>query len=435
MQRLYYLLTLLVFANPAFAALNIQITQGVQAPLPVAIVPFENQAEITTNNDNNLTQVIKNDLQNSGYFAVTPSERLLQFPHSAAEVNQGYFQQVGADNVLVGSVIPQANNQVLVKVSLVNVFQNRMNNTVLWNETYTVDKTALRRLAHHISDQIYAQLTGEKGVFSTRIAYVLVIRRSKEPAEYRLDIADFDGYGPKTILRSNEPVMSPAWSPDGKKIAYVSFEKRHSQIYIHNVATGERELISHYDGINGAPAWSPDGQHLALVLSKSGHPKIYTLDLNTKVLTQVTDGISIDTEPVWTADGKSIYFTSDRGGSPQIYEVNVASKTVKRITFDGNFNASAALSPTGEEMIVLHRDVDGYDIALYNVDSGSLKVLTHSGSNQSPALAPNGRLVMYAARFEDKDVLAITSTDGAVSMRLPAREGNVQEPAWSPFLG
>ena len=432
-----------LLTNVSIAALNIQITKGVQAPLPVAVVPFENQANPATQasdnkntTDTNMASVIYNDLQNSGYFNLTPFNQLHQFPHTVADVNHDYWQHLGIDNVVVGQVIPEQAGRVTVNVGLVNVFQNKsQQGSALLERTYTVDKEDLRRLAHHISDVIYAQLTGEKGVFSTQIAYVVVVRAPNKPTEYRLEVADFDGYNATTILRSNEPIMSPAWSPDGKQLAYVSFEKKQAQIYINDVASGQRELVSHYDGINGAPSWSPDGKQLALVLSKSGQPKIYTLDLQTKQLRQVTSGWSIDTEPVWTRDGKSIYFTSDRGGSPQIYQVNLADEHVQRVTFDGRFNARASLSAEGDEMVVLHRDGSGFNVALYDIASGEMRSLTNAGHNQSPTLAPNGRLVMYATHFGGKEVLAIISTDGNVSMRLPAREGDVQEPAWSPFLG
>ena len=382
-----------------------------------------------------ITAIIANDLQNSGYFNVTPFPQLNQFPHTIADVDIPHWQQLAVDNVVVGQVVPVEQGKFTVTVSLLNVFQgSRAKQRVLFNHSYTVDKMALRQIAHHISDQIYVQLTGKQGVFSTRIAYIVVVRRPTKPTQYRLEIADVDGYAPKAILTSTQPIMSPAWSPDGKSIAYVSFENKHAQIYINDVATGQRRLISNYPGINGAPSWSPDGKQLALVLSKDGYPNIYTLNLANRQLQQITRDWSIDTEPVWARDGKSLYFTSDRGGAPQIYQINLANKRIQRVTFSGRFNARASLSIDGEHMALLHRQGTDFNVAVYDLANDTLTPLTNAGHHQSPAIAPNGSLVMYATRFAGKDVLEILSTDGDVSLRLPAREGDVQEPAWSPFL-
>ena len=426
----------LLFAQSSMAALNIEITKGARAPIPLAVIPFVDHKASAGDEDNALiTSVIYNDLQNSGYFKVIPFDQLKQFPHTAAAVNQAYWRGIGVDNVLVGQIQNQDNDHVHVVVSLVNVFHsNPQDSGVLFTQTFDVAKSHLRQLAHQISDQIYRELTGEQGVFSTQVAYVLVKRIPNNPAHYSLQVADFDGYNATTLLGSDQPIMSPAWSPNGKKLAYVSFENKKSQLYIQDIQSGQRTLVSDYDGINGAPAWSPDGKKLALVLSKTGHPKIYTLDLQTKQLNQVTQGWSIDTEPVWARDAQSLYFTSDRGGAPQIYQVNLNTGEITRVTFEGNFNARASISNDGNTMALLHRDGSGFNVAVYNVKSGQMLPLTNTGHNQSPTLAPNGHLVMYATYFAGQSVLAIVSTDGSVSLRLPAKEGDVQEPAWSPLL-
>lgn len=426
----------LLFAKASMAALNIEITKGARAPIPLAVIPFVDQkAGENDKNNPDIASVIYNDLQNSGYFNVLAFDQLHQFPHTADTIHQAYWQHIGMDNVLVGQVKPIDSEHVRVLVSLVNVFHNhQQGNGVLFTQTFEVEKSDLRQLAHHISDCVYHELIGEQGVFSTQVAYVLVKRSPNNPAHYALAVSDFDGYHAKTLLDSDQPIMSPAWSPDGKKLAYVSFENKESQIYIQDIQTGQRILVSHDEGINGAPAFSPDGQQLALVLSKTGHPKIYILNLQTKQLRQITQGWSIDTEPVWARDGQSIYFTSDRGGAPQIYQVDLASGDITRITFDGSFNARASLSNRGDKMALLHRDGSGFNVAIYDIKTGQMRSLTDTGHNQSPTLAPNGHLIMYATYFAGQSVLAIVSTDRSVSLRLPAKEGDVQEPAWSPFL-
>lgn len=430
-----HLLTILIslfilFQTSAYAALDLELTQGIDSALPIAVVNFSGEASF--NPSQQLSQVISDDLQNSGRFKLLQGNKAHQ-PHRFQTVEFAYWKKLGANDLVIGNIQSLGNNRSVVNVELLDVLSS---NPILFSKRFTVNNQDMRRLAHHISDLIYQQLTGERGIFSTRIAYVLVQNQgANKPVKYTLEVADADGYNPQPLLVSYAPIMSPAWSPNGKQIAYVSLENKRSQIYIVNVATGKRRLITQFVGINGAPAWSPDGQQLALVLSKSGHPKIYIVNLANGGLKQVTFGSSIDTEPSWSVDGKSIIFTSNRGGGPQIYHLNLASGKVNRMTFTGGYNASASYTPKGQSIVMLHRANGAFNIAMQNIGNGQVSSLTNNGKDESPSLAPNGKMVIFATNENNKEVLSIVSTDGRVRLNLPSRDGNVKEPAWSPFLG
>lgn len=415
------LISLLMAAKGLFA-LDLELTQGINAALPIAINAFGGGFDASQ-----VSSVIENDLRMSGQFKIipTPSQSMGTVPSVAA------WQQAGADSVLSGRVESVGSNRYKVVVELLDAAAH---GRTLFSNDYQVSAQELRALAHHISDEVYQKLTGERGIFSTRIAYILV-QRNGEKARYTLDVADVDGSNPQSLLVSTEPIMSPTWSPDGRQIAYVSFEKKRAQIFSVSVETGQRRLLTDFAGINGAPAWSPDGRQLAVVLSKGGNPKIYSVDMSSGRLTQLTFGDAIDTEPRFSPDGRSLLFTSGRGGAPQIYRLSLADGGISRVTYDGNYNARASYTPNQKYIVMLHREDKQFNIGVQEIGNGRVTPVTFSSFDESPSVSPNGRLILYATRFQDKGVLAMVSIDGRIKMRLPARGGDVQEPAWSPYLG
>lgn len=429
--KLFFVLVIsfLYVQTPAYAAIELVLTQGVDSALPIAIVPFAGQEE-GGQAANNVAAVINADLQNSGRFKPLAVSAMPSKPHSAGEVQSAEWRSTGVESVAVGNVQNLGGNRYKINFALIDLLKGEGGNPVLLSKEFTVPGSQLRQAAHHIADLIYQRLTGVRGVFSTRIAYVIVQPRSGENARYQLIVADADGYNPKPVLTSNEPIMSPAWSHDGTRLAYVSFEGKKAQIFISNIATGARRKLTEYAGINGAPAWSPDDAKLALVLSKNGSPKIYTLDVNSGQLKQITQGDSIDTEPTWSPDGSAIAFTSDRGGSPQIYKVSPNGGAAARITFDGRYNARGRYTPDGKRMAMIH-GANGYNIAVQDLSTGNVHILTKTGRNDSPSVAPNGMMILYGTEYGE---LGVVSIDGKVQVRIPANEGKVQDPAWSPFL-
>ena len=397
-------------------AVDLELTQGINSAIPIAINGFSGES------DRQLTGIIDNDLRISGQF------RLISAPSQQPNMTQ--WRQAGADSVLSGQIQRVGLGSYHVRFEL---FDAAARGRLLLSKEYKVSGAEMRALAHHISDEIYQQLTGERGVFSTRIAYI-VVQRGQGKTRYTLDVADMDGNNPQSLLLSSEPIMSPSWSPDGREISYVSFEKKRAQIYSVSVETGKRRLLTDFTGINGAPSWSPDGRKMAVVLSKSGSPKIYTVDLGTGQLTQVTFGDSIDTEPSFSPDGRTLLFTSGRGGSPQIYSLSLSDGKIARMTYDGNYNARASYSRNQKFIVMLHRDNGQFSIGAQEVGSGHVLPITSSSFDESPSIAPNGRLVLYATKVNDRGVLGMVSIDGRTKIQLPAHSGEVQEPAWSPYL-
>jgi TolB protein len=414
----------LLNSQRVFAALELELTQGVTNKIPIAIL-VSKPASIE---EDNLSRIIKKDLTHSGQFKVS------FFPGSTLQSSASYWRGRNIEDIAIAHLRRLDRDQFRVTLQLMNVVQNK--NHILAQQEFTIEAKQLRGVAHHLSDIIYEKLTGIKGVFSTRIAYVLVTNKNNPNRSYSLQVADMDGDNAKSLVTSSQPIMSPAWSHDGKRIAYVSFEKVLPRIYIQTVSTGERELISSYPGINGAPAWSPDDQTLALALSKdSATPKIYLMNLLDRKLRQITFGQSIDTEPSFSYDGKTLLFTSDRGGGPQIYQISVRSGKIQRITFDGNYNARASFSADGKMMVVLNQEQGSYNIAVQDLaEDKTFQILTHSGYDASPSFAPNGQMVLFETKPETQSLLGMVSVDGRISLRLPTPQGDVQDPTWSPFL-
>jgi len=414
MQRTFlFFVSIIILFLPSLASalLSLELTRGVSGAIPINI-----SFAISGQPPENVASVISNDLQNSGRFSVQNSQSV--------------------DAIVTGQVSQLSPDRYRVSFQLKDAYHDK--NTaqhVLISQNYTVSAHALRPLAHHISDLIYKQLTGIRGVFSTRLAYILV-QRSSGPARYILEVSDQDGYNPRPLLSSTDPIMSPAWSPDGRRIAYVSFENQRAAIYIEDVSTGSRHRVSAFPGINGAPAWSPDGRKLALVLSHTGSPNIFVMDLTSHKLTQVTQDWSINTEPAFMPNGRSLVFTSNRGGGPQIYEKNLSTGATTRITYNGNYNARPSVTSDGRHLVVLNRTSGLFNIAILDLDTGVFRVLTDSShtDNESPSIAPNGSMVLYGTLNNGRSVLGMTSTDGTVQLQLPARSGEVQDPAWSPWV-
>lgn len=411
----------------AYAALELELTQGISSALPIAITQFSSSS--ASSQSSALCDVIRNDLKNSGRFRLVELSGFFGLGGSKDKLDYESWRSQRADNVVTGSIEPVSNSQYKISFELHDVYGK----TVLLSQQYTVSQAQLRKIAHHISDIIYQKLTGIRGVFSTKIAYILV-NRGQGKTRYVLEISDADGFNPKTLLSSNQPIMSPAWSPDGKHIAYVSFEGKRSSIYTQELSTGKRKLISKFPGINGAPAWSYDGRKMALVLTRTGDPKIYLLDLATKSLRQLTFGRALDTEPNFSPDGMSLVFTSNRSGSPQIYKLDLATGEVSRLTYNGNYNARGSFSPDGKSLIMLHQDEGMFNVATQDIESGRVTTLTRTGFDESPSVAPNGSMIVYATTYNRNGILAEVSSDGRIKLNLPAHGGEVQEPAWSPFL-
>lgn len=426
-MRKVLLICLLLVATPAFADLQITINQGVQGALPIAIVPF--QAEQGANPPVNVAKVVSHDLADSGRFKPLADKNMLAQPHTAADINYRNWQTVNVDDVVVGRVKQTAAGGYQVTFQLMDVYRQSQ----VTGYTITVGKNGLRAAAHRVSDLIYEALTGKPGAFSTKIAYIKVTG-SLHHKMYRLMVADQDGHDPHTLVRQHAPLLSPTWSPDGKKIAYVSLADNRSAIYVQDVETGAVVKVASKPGLNSAPAWSPNGHKLALSLSMSGHPNIYILNLSNGDLTQVTNSSAIDTEPAWSPDGKSLIFTSDRGGSPQIYRIPVSGGAARRITFNGKSNQSAVFSPSGNSIAMVHQDDHGFRIATMNLNTGDMTIVSKGPLDESPSYAPNGDMLIYGTRNNAKGgALAEVAIGTNARVQLKEKTG-VQEPSWSPFL-
>ena len=425
------IITILVtafLATAAHAVITFKITKSTEAKQPIAIVPFgwQHSGEPLPAD---VAAIVADDLARTSQFEPIPFEGLPSRPFRHAQINFNDWRLLGTGSLVIGNVTPSLNGEYVIEFQLYDVLRRKQ----VVGFQLTAPKELMRRVAHQISDEIYERLTGVRGAFDTRVAYVTEVRDTGGDARYALNVADVDGHNEHVILDSAQPVMSPSWSPDGKKLAYVSFESDRPRIFIQDIATGNREHIASFPGINGAPAFSPDGRHLAMTLSKDGNPEIYVMHLQTKRLRRVTRNVAIDTEPAWSPDGQSLVFTSDRGGKPQIYRTAVEGGRPQRVTFEGSYNARPTYSPDGAKLALVHRDEGRYRIGLLDLENGALQVLTESELDESPSFAPNGSMILYATIDGADPVLAAVSLDGRMRQRLAVQTGGVREPAWSPF--
>jgi len=433
-SRLLCAFVLLVAPGISWAELSIQITQGVDDPIPIAVVPFRTEGLPFGAGD--MAEIVANDLEQVGEFTALGRENLLSMPSGEAEVFFRDWQVLAQDYLLVGQISASPGSQ-LVRVQYEFFDVNRELRLV--GEVLSGNISQLRDIGHEIANVVYEQVTGTRGAFTTQILYVVAGTTATGAEEFRLEKADYDGARPQVLLRSREPIMSPNWSPDGREVAYVSFETNLPRIYIQNIASGQRRQITNYSGINSSPVFSPDGNRLAMVLSRDGSPDIYVQDLRSNELTRVTDHPAIDTEPSWTPDGRSIVFMSDRTGQPQIYQIEIGASAfnVERLTYDCFQCAKARFLPDGVNLIHVRRETrqsPTYQIAIINIESLRVITLTDTSLDESPSLAPNGSMILYATKHQGRGVLDAVSIDGLVKFRLPSAEGDVREPAWSPFL-
>ncbi len=410
----------------AFGALVIEITDGVEGALPVAVVPFDT-SELTTDPPADVAEIVANDLNRSGVFKAMERSALVGSPNYSAQVRYQRWRAAGIEYLVVGRLFPMASGQYEIQFQLLDVLKQKQ----LLGYSLPVKKRKLRSSAHEISDLIYEYITGTPGAFNTRIAYIKA--QTDEARKYILQVADTDGFNAQTVLESDEPLMSPSWSPDGQSLAYVSFENQRPEVFIQHLASAKRSKISGFQGINGAPSWSPDGKNLALVLSKDGSADIYVMNIASKRLRRLTRHRGIDTEPVWSDRGKSIIFTSNRSGSPQLYEVPVTGGKPKRISFEGRYNSAASVSPDGKYIAMVHAERGQYKIAQYERETGNLTVLTDSMLDESPSFSPNGKMVLYASTEGENGVLYVISVDGRAKHRLSDQSGDIREPVWGPY--
>ncbi len=405
----------------ARAQLTIEIVGGAGTAIPIAIVPFAGESNFPLG----ISGIVGADLARSGMFRLVNSDNVTPRPARAEDINVDLWKGRGADAVVVGSMTPQADGRVEVRFALMDVVQRQL----LTAMTYSVTPQQFRATAHKIADIVFEKLTGIPGVFSTRIAYV-----TKAGPRFQLMVADADGADPQTVVASNEPLLSPRWSPDGTRLAYVSFEQKKPVVYVQNLGTGQRQAVANFRGSNSSPAWAPDGRRLAVTLTKDGGSQVYLMNADGSGVQRVMSSNAIDTEASFTPDGAALLFTSDRGGSPQIYRLNLGGGAVERLTFDGAYNVSARPLPDGKGFVFVRRDGGRFQIAIQDYATRQVQILTAGPLDESPSVAPNGRMILYATDSGSRGTLAAVSSDGRVKQRLVAAGTDVREPAWGPFV-
>lgn len=403
----------------AWGQFRVEVTGVGLTQLPIAIVPFRGEGD----SPQRIAGIVRADLERSGQFrAIEPAANAALDETSRLDVAP--WRTAGADSLVVGSVVRLADGRYDVRFRLWDVVRGQD----LGGQSHAVTVGDLRYAAHRIADYVYQRLTGERGIFSTRIAYV-----TKAASRYNLWVADADGENAQSALASPEPIISPAWSANGAQVAYVSFESRKPVVYVHEVATGRRRLLANFRGSNSAPAWAPDGRTLAVTLSREGGSQLYTIDANGGEPKRITQSSGIDTEPIYSPDGKSLYFTSDRGGAPQIYRMPAGGGSAERVTFTGGYNISPALSPDGRWLAYVSRVQGAFKLHVMELGTGNATAITDTTADESPSFAPNGRLIVYATRQNGREALMTTTLDGKIKARLAGQGGEIREPDWGPF--
>jgi TolB protein len=422
MRNLLAAALLSLAAWPVLAQLSIEITGAGAQRIPVAIAPFAGEGALPPG----ITAIVRADLERSGLFRALEVPPLVPQPTEASNVNYAEWKSRLADALVLGSVAVRTDGRFEVRFRLYDVVKQSLIGGVAYP---SLSRDQLRAAAHRIADYVYEKLTGEKGVFSTKIAYVV-----KRGTRYELQMADADGANEQAMLVSNEPIISPAWSPNGKRIAYVSFQNKKPIVYVQDVEVPKQNVVANFKGSNSAPAWSPDGSKLAVVLSRDGNSQLYLINPDGSNPRRLSNSGGIDTEPNFSPDGQWIYFTSDRGGSPQIYRMPAAGGEAQRVTFEGSYNVTPRVSPDGKSLAFIMRNGGKFQAALLDLNTRQVQILTDSELDESPSFAPNGRQILLATVIGGRGVLSAVSSDGRVKQRLTLSAGDVREPAWGPLV-
>lgn len=431
LKKLMVALLLLSAATSSLQAkdiLTIVISKGSDNPTSIAVVPFEWNSYGKVPLD--VADTVSENLKLSGLFSSLNIDDMITLPHYREDVLVNDWRRLKVQYLVIGRVFKEPAGSMFAYRVAFDLYDINNGQNLLTEE---LQGDYLDRIANKVSDSVFKRLTGVPGFFSTKLAY-LTTERSSGSTLFRLHEADANGRNVKTILTSISPIMSPSWSPDGEKLAYVSFQDGRPSIFIQERRSGKQSKLTNFEGINGAPDWSPDGKKMAMVLSKDGNPEIYIMDLHTQQLQRMTQDYAIDTEPRWTPDGKALVFTSNRGGTPQIYKLIIADRSVSRLTFEGKYNARGQLTPDGKHLIFVHQAEKDFHIAALNLQTRLMRKLTRTALDESPSIAPNGSMIVYATQVGTSSVLRMVTIDGNVEMEVPAYQGQLREPSWSPFL-
>ena len=415
------LLLCLLCSRATAAPLAIEIIGGGANQIPITVVPFAGEERFAQR----MSQIVSADLQRSGLFKLGSIGSVRPLPAEPSEINYRYWKNEGTETMVIGSISEKSDGRAEVRFRLIDIAKQSQ----VLGFSYTITVPQQRMTAHKIADLIYEKLTGDAGVFATKICYV-----TKSENRFELQVADADGFNADFILAHREPIISPQWSPDGARIAYVSFERRKPIVFVHNLLDGTRTVLANFEGSNSAPSWTPDGKKLAIVLTKDGTSNLYVIGAEGSGLIRLTSSQSIDTEPSFSPDGKTLLFTSDRAGSPQIYRMRADGQgEAERLTFEGSYNVTPRYSPDGKSFIFIHRNEGHFNVAVQEIASRQMQILTAGNLDQSPAYAPNGKMILYASEIKGRGILAAVSSDGRIKQRITAQSGDIREPAWGPL--